>query len=180
MRSVRSALIAAAAFALLLLPTLASADGITWTLEDINFSSGGSATGTFNYNAATVVYSAVNVSTTASSPFPATSYSTVTDAFYFTPTVVGFGPNPFTEYNGGNLTGATLLELFFLNPLPSAGGTDPVYAVEYLCGDATCDYTTRTSSTGFVTTNPVSAPEPASLLLLAGGLLALALIRRLL
>jgi hypothetical protein len=176
----RSLLIAAAALAVLLLPTLASADGITWTLNDVMFATGGSATGSFNYNAATAVYSAANVSTTANSPFPGTVYTMLTNAVVSGPTVIGLGPNPFADFGGGNLTGATVLELIFLHPLTSAGGTDPVFAVEFLCTNATCGGPdTRFNTTGSVSASVVPTPEPSALFLLSGGLLAIAFLRRL-
>ena len=177
MRSLRTLLIAAA---VLLLPSLASADGITWTLNDVTFIGGGSASGSFNYDAVSNLYSAVNVATTAGAPFAGSSYNTITDAIYFNSTAIGFGPNPFLNYNGGNLTGATVIELLFLNPLTNAGGTDSVYAVEFLCNDSTCDDpATRYSTSGFVSGSSVPAPEPSSLILLASALAAFFLFRRL-
>ena len=178
MRSFRSLLITIVALAAPFLPSLTFADGITWTINDATFSGGDSITGSFNYDATTNLYSSPNVSTTAGGLFGATTYNTVTDAIFATPTVVGLGPNPFADFNGGNLTGATVLEIIFNNPLTNAGDTDSIYAIEFLCNDATCSSpATRTTTSGFVTGTPISTPEPASLLFLASGLFAVLLLR---
>jgi len=180
MRLARSILILAVALVALLLPSLASADGMTWTLDNVSFAGGASATGFFNFDSVSNLYSAVNVATTAGGPFVDSSYTTLTDAVFDTPTVIGLGPNPFLDFGGGNLTGATVLELFFLNPLTNAGGTDPVFAVEFLCNNSTCSNPfTRESTSGTVSSQPISTPEPSSFLFLAAGLLSLALFRRL-
>jgi hypothetical protein len=183
MRSVRLLQIVAAALAALLLPSLASADGVAWTLNNVTLTDGGTASGAFNYDANANLYSSVNLSTTAGtipgSPFTSSSYSTITDAVFFTSTVVGLGPNPFLNFNNGNLTGVTVLELMFLNPLTNAGGTDSIFIIEFLCNDSTCSSpATRTSLTGSATGTPISAPEPSSLFLLASALFVTFLVRR--
>jgi hypothetical protein len=175
MRTSRLIFAAALLLAVLLIPSLASADGITWTLSNVNLLDGGTVTGSFNYNATTNAYSAINVSSTAGLFFGGASYSTVTDAVMSGATILGLGQNPFYD---GDLTGQSVLELFFNNALTNAGGTDSVFAAEFICTNATCILPiTRISYSGNVTSSPVGAPEPASFLLLAAGLLTLVLLR---
>lgn len=178
MRSVRFILISAAVLALLLLlPTFASADGIAWTFNNVTLSDGGTVTGPFDYNAVTNTYSAINLSSTFGTLLNGTSYSTLSPVFFYGSTLLGVGP---ASIPGGNFAGLTFMELFFTNPLTNTGGTDPVQAFEIFCGpSSTCtDPTVRSSTSGYVTSVPISTPEPASFLLLAGGLLAIALFRR--
>lgn len=177
MRTSRLFIVAAFVLAALLLPSLASADGITWNISGVNFFiDGGTVTGSFNYNATTNTYSAVNVTSTAGLFLGGTSYSTVTDAILSGSTVLGLGQNPFFD---GNLAGQSVLELFFNDPLTNAGGTDQVSVFEVFCTDANCmlPIIRSTLLPGTVTTSPVGAPEPGSLLFLASGLVGLLLLR---
>ena len=176
MRSSRLFLIASLAVTALLLPSLASADGITWTLEGVTLNDTGTVTGTFNYNATTNSYSAIDISSTSGSALNGTLYSTLTPAFFSTSTLLGVGP---ATIPGGNYAGLTFLELFFTNLLTNSGGTDPVYAVEIYCANSNCTSQTERVSTGGTVIGTVPTSEPASLLLLASGLLALTLFRRL-
>jgi len=176
MRSRNLILISAFALAALLLPSLAAADGITWTLQNVSLNDGGMVTGTFNYNATTNSYSALNVSTTLGTFLPGFTYNSLSNAFFSGSTLLGLGPNPI---NTSNFTGENFLELFFTNPLTNAGGTDSVYAVELLCTNSNCSSSSmRFALSGTVTTKPVATPEPATLLLLAAGLLTLLTFRR--
>lgn len=169
MRFSRVFLMASIAVAALLLPSLASADGITWTLEDVALNDGGSVTGSLNYNATTNSYSAIDITSSPGSLLGGTTYTTLTPPFFSTSTLLGVGPSTIP---GGNYTDLTFLELFFTNPLTNSGGTDPVYAVETYCSNSNCStYTERTSTSGFATTSPAATPEPATLALLLCGLL---------
>ena len=132
-------------------------------------------TGSFNYNATTNNYSAINVSSTLGTLFSGSAYTTLSNSFFTGSTLLGLGPNP---TNTSNFTGENFLELFFTNPLTNAGGTDSVYAVEIVCTNSTCTFpTVRYGLSGSVTTNSVATPEPTSLLLLAAGLLTLFTLR---
>ncbi|MEP7354005.1 MAG: hypothetical protein ABI824_12310, partial [Acidobacteriota bacterium] len=55
-------------------PTVGAAP-ITWYLQGVTFADGGTASGSFVYDATTNVYSGVNVSVTATSSYPATIFS---------------------------------------------------------------------------------------------------------
>ena len=175
MRSSRLLLLALMTAAALLLPAVASADGVTWTLEGVTFNDGGGVSGSFNFNQNTTAYSAIDLVSTSGSILGGNTYTTQSSAFFSTATLLGVGP---AQVIAGDYSNLTFLELFFTNPLTNDGGTDPVYAVEIFCADATCsDQMKRDTSEGYVTTAPVAAPEPASLLLLLSGLFALLLFR---
>jgi hypothetical protein len=175
MRAVRLILIAVFTVAILVLPTLASADGVTWTLNNVSLSDGGTVSGSFNYDASTNTYSAINVISTAGSVFSGASYSSVTDAVFAGSTVVGLGQNPFFD---GDLTGQSILALIFLNPLTNAGGSDSVFVMETDCTTSTClPAIPRLGVTGSVT-GAAAAPEPPSILLLTSGILGLTLFFR--
>lgn len=153
---------------LFLLPASTWADGITWTVNNITLNDGGTVSGSFIYDAATNLYSSPDVTSTAGFLFSGAVYTSVTDAIFSNSTVLGLGPNP---TNTSNFTGETFLELMFLNPLTDAGGADPVFAVEFVCTDATCSAPIeRTSLSGAV----VTTPEPSTALLLILALLGFA------
>lgn len=153
---------------LVFLPASTWADGITWTVNNITLNDGGMVSGSFTYDAATNLYSSPDVTSTAGSLFSGAVYTSVTDAIFSNSTVLGLGPNP---TNTSNFTGETFLELMFLNPLTNAGGTDSVFAVEFICTDAACSAPIeRTSLSGAV----VTTPEPSTALLLMIALLSLA------
>jgi len=175
MRLFRLFLIASLAVAALLLPSLASADGITWTLSSLPLSDGGSLSGTFNYDASSNTYSAIDLTSTAGSLLGGTLYTTLTPPFFSNTTFLGLGPATIP----GSFANLTFLELYFNNSLTNAGGTDPAYAIEIFCANSTCsNYVERCSPTGTVIGRPVSTPEPSTLFLLASAFLALFLLGR--
>jgi len=178
MRLVRLTLIFAAAMALaiLLLPATASADGITWTLNDVTLNDGGTVTGSFNYDDGTNTYSAINISSTSGSLLNGTAYMTLTPAFFSGSTLLGAGP---ATIPGGNFAGLTFLELMFLNPLNNAGGTDSVQVFEIYCANSNCSTQTERQGAAGTVVGAIATPEPSSLLLLVGGFLAITLLRRL-
>ena len=61
----RSLLAVPALLVLLCVPSVASADGITWTLSGVTFDDGGTASGSFVYDAVTNTVSSINIVTTA-------------------------------------------------------------------------------------------------------------------
>ncbi len=71
----RSLLAVPALLVLLCVPSVASADGITWSLSGVTFDDGGTASGSFVYDAVTNTVSAVNIVTTAGTTFGGTTYT---------------------------------------------------------------------------------------------------------
>lgn len=98
---------------------------ILWTFQNVIFNDGGTATGSFIYDANTNTYSVVNVTTSANNTvngnFPGASYMFV-NSTGLTPTssTVEFSTIP----NGGDQTGKFNFVLAFSSPLSNAGGMD--------------------------------------------------------
>jgi hypothetical protein len=174
----------------LLLPFTASATPIMWTLNDFEFNDGGSAIGSFVFDADTGVFSEVNITTTAGSTLSGDTY--------------GF-EGPYADRNSGSFgTSITAdytdqLNFFFDidGYMSNAGGTLDVFGFnssaigdfgwgEGICGDPKCgDYddvlTSRyylANSTPTITGATVDVPSPGTLPLLMLGLIATGLVRR--
>ena len=149
--------------------TDAQALSLLWSLENVQFEDGGSATGSFVYDADLNSYANISITTTAGSATTGGTVNLLLDG----------------DANGaalvpllGDLTGATLLQLLFQTPLTNAGGVvdlvDPFFAPnsssEGHCSNAACSSAlfSRFMASGDVVGSPV--PVPAT-----GGLLAAAL-----
>jgi hypothetical protein len=164
---------------LLCVPSVASADGITWTLSGVTFDDGGTATGSFVFDAttATVISAAI---VTAGGTHPGNTYTGMnmgsTDISDPLAEIV-FLPDP----SLADLTGTPALDLVFFSDLTNSGGTfalvgNSLGGGEVNCGDAKCtfaDTAIRLIAAGEVVSPVVTTPEPSTFLLVGMGLVAL-------
>lgn len=177
----------------------ASAMPVTWYV-DLTFTDGGSANGSFVFNADAGTacsggtspcgqFSSVDIVTTAGLSLPGATYTFVCGQDV--PTCTGVSPDSteamFLTSNAADQTGLPALALFFTaaGPLPPAGLTDAGGTIdmsnttagaaqEALCSGASCatpGTPNRSADAGFVTTTP----EPSTALLLGGAIALLGL-----
>ena len=148
--------------ALVLVWTSYAAANVIWTLNNVTFADGGTATGSFtldpggNFTVWNIVISGGD--TVA---FPPVTYTTGEPKFN-TPGYVAFADTPFDRY--------TLL--FFAGPLTNAGGIVPLTA-GLDCYIGPC----RVEATGELD-GVVITPEPGALLLFGSGLVGLGVFLR--
>ena len=128
---------------------------IVWTLSGVTFSDGGTASGSFTFDANTNTYSAPAITTTAGSVRGAASYS-------FAEGSSGLLGAFFTTNPASDQTGLPALLLQFSAALTGSGGTVPLTGIseEATCASSDCSAvpspaTVRTVTAGFVTTNSV-------------------------
>lgn len=149
----------------------ASAVPVLWTLSGVGFDDGGSATGSFVFDADTATASAVAITTTLGTSFAGTSYAHV---FADGATAVSA-----STVSGSPYTDEFVVALNFASALTNAGGVVSINtSSEIECSNASCDshFTFRTGSSGTVSGTVI--PEPASAALMGTGLTALAAARR--
>ena len=166
---VRHAMLAAAlltAFALCQWSAPAFALPIQWTLENVKFSDGASASGTFVYDADTNAYTDINITTTTASR-PGAVYTFVCAA-----PCTGAMADQNAELNlttspSSDQTGLPGFILFFFPSLSNSGGLRAVLgALEADCSNSTCAAPTGTKRTagGSVvaptTSTPTNTPVP--------------------
>jgi hypothetical protein len=177
-----------AAFMLVLMfgvPSIASADGITWDLSGVTFDDGGTASGSFFYDAVANKFDPISVKTTSGSVLTGATYTSLSFLGGSSDTGLLLG------VSGGDATNTSLLFLLFDATLTNSGGVIKLSimppdnnSVEGFCHDPLCsDFTMRSVTGGELVSEAVKTPEPASISLLGMGFIALlisAAIRKLL
>ena len=173
----RSLLAVPALLVLLCVPSVASADGITWSLSGVTFADGGTASGSFVYDAVTNTVSSVNIVTTAGTTFGGNTYTALDP---------GFDPPvpfdiPVVPNASGDLTGTMVFDMELPMPgLTNLGGavillTD--LAAEDVCSNSDCsqvaDSPFRMVTAGELVSPVVTTPEPPAFLLVGIGLACL-------
>lgn len=162
---------------LVALTVQAVAAPVTWTLTGVVFNDGGTATGSFTYDASTNTYSSVNITTTTGSSRTGTTYHFVCGQDV--PSCVGLPPTSGFFLNlttsSATQTGLPGMALSFGTALTNSGGLISAFALEGTCSNAAClnpVAPTRNSIAGSVSAaGPPATPVPTSLLLAATGLL---------
>ena len=162
-RTTAASLLLAAAGLIAALPC--QANTVYWKLNDVAFSDGGVASGTFFYDAAANVYSGVNIVTTLGSVMAANSYTNAVN-----------GWDSALLVNNGE----SWLALVFGAPLTDAGTAVSVLAAaEFgVSNGSFVDWRIAHSGALVDPPPPSSVPEPATLALVCLGLASIALARR--
>jgi len=158
------------------LAPVASADSVTWTLNNFVLDDGATASGSFVYDASTNSFSSIDIVTTGAGSFTGATYTALDP---------GFGPFPFniafvTAPLLPDYLGTPVIELGLVTNLSASGGTISADLNEFICTNSNCSTASdfRGSLDGSTLTGVVSTPEPSSLITLAGGLFALFASRR--
>lgn len=159
---------------------MANATPIDWTINSMAFNDGGTASGSFTYDADTNMYSNISITTTAGSILGGNTYTLVD-----TPNSNAEDPRYFIALDSfsSDLAGVHFLTTQFDSNLTNLGGTVGIIGfLEGTCGNAICslyssDAPTRIPVSGSVSST-TSVPEPATLALLGFGLIGLGFARR--
>jgi hypothetical protein len=138
--------------------TRASAQ-ITWTLNDVTFNNGNTATGSFTTNAGVTAFESINVSVTG--PDSAADFTATIGVDSYLPNLIGLGDSGFSEF----------LALFLSpNSLTNAGGIVPILGGGFDCPNSgPCGTLITNSDTELIGTTP--EPATGGLMLLGLGLL---------
>jgi hypothetical protein len=155
--------------ALLLASAKAQAAPVFWTLDGVTFADGATASGSFVFDADTLVYSDIDVTTTDGPVLSGTSYEFEHTTFPTAATrLIVADSLPLA-------IGVHAMNLTFADALTNAGGVVALsgFGIEGLCTSAFCGGVDpfRNVAAGSVRGTPV--PEPAAIVLLAAGLCAL-------
>jgi len=113
---------------------LAQADPVTWYLQEVKFTDGGSASGSFSYDAEKNVYADVAIATTEKHGYAGATYAYGSLLALFTPSAkqVNFSHSELPEPQDGNLI------LAFAVPLTNAGGDVPIATGHSMSREGIC------------------------------------------
>ncbi|MEQ8934244.1 MAG: VPLPA-CTERM sorting domain-containing protein [Amphiplicatus sp.] len=159
----------------------ANAAPVTWTLVNAVFEDGGTASGTFTYDADTNVYSAIDIVTTAGSIQNGAEYHIAAPMFVHAATRFGAVPVP-----SPGLTGLTIFSITWASALTNAGGLVSILTADHASAEGVClnfncssfnGYLggARLFVSGYVTTSEV--PLPAALPMFLAGLAGMGALR---
>jgi hypothetical protein len=164
------------AIAVLVFGVSAQAAPVTWTLEGVAFDDGGTASGSFIYDADFDVYSSVNMTTTAGDDLAGDTYLYPNGVFVNQLSLIA------TSQDVPDLTDVPALALFFSVGLTNAGGSVSLTSAtsrESLCGDVDCNVGLGEPFSRNVIAGTVSAiPVPAAVWLFGSALAGLGWMRR--
>ncbi|WP_438865009.1 PEP-CTERM sorting domain-containing protein [Neptunicella sp.] len=164
---------------------LTIATPIIWYLQEANFNSGGSASGSFMYDADLNLYSNINLITTPDAIREG-------NTFNFVNTTSPGDATTLISLTGDAITGSIELALGFAAPLTNAGGTIDIapyptgFTVEGICNNDCSGINApfRFLNSGFVSTTLFDntdanvVPEPSAVTLFGIGCIVIALYRR--
>jgi hypothetical protein len=162
----------------------ASAGPITWNLVGVTFVDGGTATGSFVFDADTGTYSSIDIVTTAGFGYPAETFTTVCTSPCKGETAGADDMLLLTSITSADFTGMPGLAIFtpLRDPLSDAGGVIELTggtAYEALCANSTCEGPTgvaRHVESGELDGVEISAvPEPSTAILFCSAALLLGL-----
>jgi hypothetical protein len=151
-------------FAVILCVTNATAVPVTWYLQGVTLADGGTASGSFVYDADNPLpngtYSNISITTTAGTTVTANGYA------FTDPGATSSSIHIYPVTAAGSLTGTPILILNFSSALTDAGGTVPIIttgaftSLWAVCGDSTCNFAVAPFidvTAGVVTTIPPGA-----------------------
>lgn len=151
---------------MLLLSAPALAVPVLWSVEDVVFEDGGTASGTFVFDADTSLYSDIDITTTAGTDLPGASYGTPLDTL-----------DPFLlETFFSDISTDVILQLSFADALTNAGGTTSAEIIEVSFFPTLLARGGTGSVVSIDEVTPV--PEPGTLTVFGLGLFALVVARR--
>lgn len=167
------------AFWLVLAPAPASAVPLLWTLNDVTFNNGGTASGSFRFDADTASYSDVAVTTAGGGIDASFDLAAGGNAGFLSLLNAADGPD---------FTGAPTLRLAFLDLLTNLGGEVGLELNSFSsaiasCGNAECSLLVggvdfQLASGSVISEAVTQVPEPGTLAMLAFGLAAFGFKRR--